>query len=87
MGNFLSYKDPVTLSMVAAKIKARDSKVNENNTIFLGDELALLASTAVYGANASGKSNLVHAIRFMKNFSYYSAIGAFLPIAGFARHK
>ena len=68
VGNFLSFKDPVTLSMVAAKIKARDPKVNENNTIFLNDEMTLLTSAAVYGANASGKSSLVHAIRFMRQY-------------------
>jgi len=68
VGNFRSFKEPVTLSMVAAKLKARDPKVNENNTILVNDKLTLLTSAAIYGANASGKSNLVYAIRFMRSF-------------------
>jgi len=68
VGNFRSFKERATLSMVAAKIKARDPKVNENNTILVDDKLTLLTSAAVYGANASGKSNLVHALLFMRQF-------------------
>jgi AAA15 family ATPase/GTPase len=68
VGNFRSFKEPVTLSMVAAKLKARDPKVNENNTIKVDDGLTLLTSAAVYGANACGKSNLITAVRFMRNF-------------------
>jgi uncharacterized protein len=68
VGNFRSFKEPVTLSMVAAKLKARDPKVNENNTIKVDDDLTLLTSAAIYGANASGKSNLISALRFMRNF-------------------
>ena len=68
VGNFRSFKEPVTLSMVAAKLKARDPHVNENNTILVDDRLTLLTSAAVYGANASGKSNLVAALHFMRNF-------------------
>jgi len=68
VGNFRSFKEPVTLSMVAAKLKARDPKININNTIRVNDKLTLLTSSAIYGANASGKSNLVHALRFMRSF-------------------
>ncbi|MBN2147988.1 MAG: AAA family ATPase [Anaerolineales bacterium] len=68
VGNFRSFKEPITLSMVAAKLKARDPRVNENNTIVIDEKLTLLTSAAVYGANASGKSNLVQALRFMRDF-------------------
>jgi hypothetical protein len=68
VGNFRSFKEPVTLSMVAAKLKARDPKVNENNTIPVSEDLTLLTSAAIYGANASGKSNLVRALSFMRSF-------------------
>jgi len=73
VGNFRSFKEPVTLSMVAAKIKARDQKVNENNTIVINSKLTLLTSAAVYGANASGKSNLIRALEFMRQFVLTSA--------------
>jgi AAA15 family ATPase/GTPase len=68
VGNFRSFKSNVTLSMVAAKISAKDKHVDENNTYLADNDLILLTSAAVYGANASGKSNLITAIAFMKNF-------------------
>ena len=55
VGNFASFKERITLSMVAAKIKARDPRVNENNIIKVDDNLNLLVSAGIYGANASGK--------------------------------
>lgn len=66
VGNYLSFKDPVTLSMVAAKVKSEDSDVDQNNTFPIEKNVSLLTSAAVYGANASGKSNLVKALRFMQ---------------------
>jgi AAA15 family ATPase/GTPase len=59
--------------MVAAKLKARDPNVNANNTIKADDELTLLTSAAIYGANASGKSNLVRAFAFMHHIVLSSA--------------
>nr|WP_228062001.1 ATP-binding protein [Coleofasciculus sp. LEGE 07081] len=54
--------------MVAAKVTAKDKTLDENNVFKIDDELSLLKSAAVYGANASGKSNLVAAIEFMRWF-------------------
>ncbi|HYW20302.1 MAG TPA: ATP-binding protein [Nodularia sp. (in: cyanobacteria)] len=74
IGNYRSFKDKVTFSMVAAnKIKAKDPKVDENNTFVVDDELTLLKSAAIYGANASGKSNLAKAIDFMNWFMINSS--------------
>jgi AAA15 family ATPase/GTPase len=64
--NFLSFKDPVTLSMVAGKIRSKNKLLDEGATFTLSDELKLLKCALVYGANASGKSNLFAALRFMK---------------------
>ncbi len=61
--NFLSFKEEITFSMVAAK------KGNHADHIVKGndDEKApLLHAAAIYGANASGKSNLVTAIGFAR---------------------
>jgi len=71
--NFRSFKERVTLSMVAANTNARDPNVNKNNTIVVNDNLTLLTSTAIYGANASGKSNVVKALGFMRKFVLFSA--------------
>lgn len=61
--NFLSFKDLTTISMVAAKSfkEHRDSHII--NTM---NKLTLLKSAIIYGNNASGKSNLLEAMRFMK---------------------
>jgi AAA15 family ATPase/GTPase len=67
VGNFRSFKEPVTFSMVAAPITAKDKEVDERNTFETGG-LRLLKTAAVYGANASGKSNLVLALDFMRDF-------------------
>jgi hypothetical protein len=64
VGNFLSFKDVVTLSMVASS----DREHLETNTIPVNDKLRLLKSAVLYGANASGKSNLIKAIFFMRDF-------------------
>lgn len=68
VGNFRSFKDPVTLSMVATDLVAKDKRLDEENVIEVDDDLRLLKSAAIYGANASGKSNLVRAVDFMRDF-------------------
>jgi AAA15 family ATPase/GTPase len=61
--NFLSFKDLTNLSMVAAK----PFKEHKNShTIEIEGGLTLLKSAIVYGNNASGKSNLLEAMNFMK---------------------
>lgn len=73
VGNYRSFKEPVTFSMVAANLVAKDKKLDENNVFAVDDELKLLKSAAVYGANASGKSNLAQALSFMKWFMVNSS--------------
>ena len=68
VGNYKSFKETVTLSMVDSLITEEDKDLNENNVFPINDKLSLLKSAAIYGANASGKSNLVAAINFMKWF-------------------
>ncbi len=68
VGNFRSFKEPVTLSMVAAKIKGKNEEIDCNNIFNVNDNLDLLTSAGIYGANASGKSNLIKAFRFMRWF-------------------
>lgn len=65
--NFLSFKDPVTLSMAAGKIRSKNKALDEDATFALSDEQKLLKCALVYGANASGKSNLFKAMRFMRS--------------------
>lgn len=64
VGNFLSFKDIVTLSMVASP----DKDLMEANTISIDNKIKLTKSAVIYGANASGKTNLFKAMSFMKDF-------------------
>ncbi len=68
VGNYRSFKETVTFSMVASKVTAKDKKLDDNNVFNIDNELSLLKSAAIYGANASGKSNLAVALCFMQWF-------------------
>jgi len=61
--NFLSFKDLTTLSMVASK-SFKEHKYS--HLIDTESKLILLKSAIIYGNNASGKSNLLEAMGFMK---------------------
>jgi len=54
--------------MVAANIVSKDKSLDENNVFTVDDDLTLLKTAAIYGANASGKSNLAKALGFMRWF-------------------
>lgn len=62
LNNFFSIMDEVILDMRAANIQTKKSKELEENT-FSYPKGKLLKSVAIYGANASGKSSVVKAIR------------------------
>lgn len=64
VGNFLSYKDPVTFSMVATK----KNELEAANVTNFDDKLRILKCAVIYGANASGKSNLFKAMGFFRSF-------------------
>ncbi|WP_417855658.1 AAA family ATPase [Xanthomarina gelatinilytica] len=67
--NFLSFKDLQTLSMVGVK---SFKEHEETNTFILDDKHKILKSAAIYGNNASGKSNFIDAIGFMRLFVQFS---------------
>jgi AAA15 family ATPase/GTPase len=66
--NFRSFQDGQVLSLVAA----RDKTTLRRNCTTVG-KLRLLKSAGIYGANASGKSNLIKAIDIMKDLVEDSA--------------
>lgn len=68
VGNYRSFDETVTISMGAAKLSSKDKTLDENNIFNAPAGPALLTSAAIYGANASGKSNLIAAMRFMRQF-------------------
>ncbi len=64
VGNFLSFRDEVEFSMIAGKPRTHPTHVVQGKR---RNGIDILKSAVIYGANASGKSNLVKAIRFAKN--------------------
>lgn len=60
--NLFSLRDEMTLDLQAAKIQTQKSRTLDGNLFTVGGE-QLLKSIAVFGANASGKSNVIKAIR------------------------
>ena len=75
--NFMSFRDKVTLSM-------EKGNGDENlDNIFSNNNVNLLKTAAIYGANASGKTNLIRALTFAILFvrnSNNNTIGMRLPI-------
>ena len=65
VSNFRSIKEEQTLSMIA------DSSTRKNDNTFVpieGNKLRLLNSAAIYGANASGKSNILKALTILLSY-------------------
>ncbi|MDJ0549962.1 MAG: ATP-binding protein [Microcystis sp. M49637_WE12] len=73
VGNYRSFKDVVTLSMVAAEEACGNDELDKNNVFKVNQQFSLLKSAAIYGANASGKSNLILAFNFVRWFVMNSA--------------
>lgn len=69
--NFRSLRDEQVLSLVASK----DKTLQETHTVATGLTAApaLLRSAVIYGANASGKSNLIKALLYMRGVVIESA--------------
>ena len=61
--NFRSFRTEQTLSMVAGSFKDRAESVFHPRGIDDG----VLSAAAIYGANASGKTNVILALRFMRD--------------------
>lgn len=64
--NFKSFNELQTLQMQAAKIKSQNPILDKENIFSLSNNQFLLKSKAIYGANGSGKSNLIAALHTMK---------------------
>lgn len=73
ISNFFSIKDEIVLDFRAANIKSANAKALQDN-IFEEDKTDVLKTIAIYGANASGKSNIIKAIRFCHAMVFESHI-------------
>jgi uncharacterized protein len=66
VGNYRSFREPVTLSMVASKLVSQNQQLDENTIFEPPGGPRLLISAVIYGANAGGKSNLVAALDLLQ---------------------
>jgi hypothetical protein len=73
ISNFFSIKDEIVLDFRAANIKSANAKALLDN-IFEENKTTVLKTIAIYGANASGKSNIIKAIRFCHAMVFESHI-------------
>lgn len=72
IANYLSFKEPATLSLAATSLREPEAEANGASFELDGVNLKLLKSAVVFGANASGKSNLIKALHFFKDFVFNS---------------
>ena len=61
VSNFLSFKNPQTMSMIASKV------ARHKEHILSGNGKKVLKTGLIYGANAGGKSNFIKAIDFSRD--------------------
>lgn len=66
ISNILSFKEKVTFSLLSAPIKERNEILLNNSTVIM--KTTLLKTAAMYGANASGKTNLIKALQYFIEF-------------------
>lgn len=87
VSNFRSFRDPATLSMLSTHLASKSEEVNRRVRFAMPDGRELLRSAVVYGANASGKSNLLEALYLFRAVVLNSARegqrGDRVPVAPF----
>lgn len=74
--NFRSFKDEVTLNFEAGK----DDSFEDTQVVKMPDNSRILRFVAFFGSNASGKSNLLEAIEFLRYFLSHKPKDADVPI-------
>jgi AAA15 family ATPase/GTPase len=73
VGNFRSFGEKQTLSMIASNDPLMASHVISDERLLKRKKIKLLRNVVIYGANASGKSNLCAAVRCMSWLVAFSA--------------
>lgn len=76
VSNYRSINHAVSLDMRSSNLKdAHSDNIfrRSNKKQASNDKESYLKSAVIYGANASGKSNIIQALAFMRDFTIYSA--------------
>lgn len=79
VGNFMSFKEETEFNMLSSKGNGYKQHLNHLQTTKSG--VNLLKTAAIYGANASGKSNLVTAIQYLKSIVVGDDIDILVPLS------
>lgn len=61
VGNFSLFNEPQTIPLIAGLTQNHSSRINKDS------DVKILKFAAIYGANASGKSNLIKAMKYAKD--------------------
>ena len=78
--NFLSFRDETVLDMTASKSKLHESNLIDPNTTAFDEKL--IKTCAIYGANASGKTNTIRAMDYFLFFIKKSLSLSEIPSTG-----
>ncbi len=79
--NYKSFRDRVEFSMVSSKVRSHPSHVVKATS---ANDISVLKVGVIYGANASGKSNIIKAMKHAQNMILKgSKAGTNLPYAPF----
>lgn len=63
--NFLSFNQRIDFNMIASDDTSHSHHIVTDNS---EESIKLLRTSIIYGANASGKSNLIKAMKFARDF-------------------
>lgn len=86
LSNFFSINEEVILDLRAGNINTEKSKLLSDN-IFKFNDLDVLKTVALYGANASGKSNILKTIMFCNAMVFESHMNNESSIFNFKKFK
>jgi AAA15 family ATPase/GTPase len=70
--NFKTFKEKAVLNLVASNYD-KDTRENDNIKTDSDFNLRIVKSAVIYGANASGKSKIMEALMFMRDFAIKSS--------------
>lgn len=79
VSNFMSFKEDTEFNMLTGKGNAYQK--HRNHVFKTESGVDVLKTGAIYGANASGKSNLVKAIEYLKELVVYDELEFLVPIS------
>jgi uncharacterized protein len=71
VSNVLSFKEKVTLSLLAAPIKEKDDSLSSN--VVSINKTNYLKTAAIFGANSSGKTNLIKALKIFLETIFFTS--------------